>query len=150
MIMQKVQIYLSKMRKWGQERIVRPYFFGVGGCRHEMKMIEQNLEDLYRMGIDFTGYAPENSDVLIISGPVTHKQFPELYKTYLRMPEPKWVIAFGTCSGSSKNCEEYNMVTTYKEKIPVDLTVVGCPPTEAGLIEAIIKIQDMIKSEKDE
>jgi NADH:ubiquinone oxidoreductase subunit B-like Fe-S oxidoreductase len=56
-------------------------------------------------------------------------------RTYEQMPEPKFVIAVGSCAisgGVFADC--YNVIGHIDEVIPVDVYVAGCPPRPDAII----------------
>jgi NADH:ubiquinone oxidoreductase subunit B-like Fe-S oxidoreductase len=57
------------------------------------------------------------------------------------MPEPKFVVAVGSCGisgGVFQGC--YNVVGHIDEVIPVDAFIPGCPPRPEAIIDGIIKL----------
>jgi NADH-quinone oxidoreductase subunit B len=61
------------------------------------------------------------------------------------MPEPKYVVAMGSCaSGGGPFKEGYNVVSGVDEYLPVDVYVAGCPPTPQALLNGFITLQKLI------
>jgi NADH-quinone oxidoreductase subunit B len=61
------------------------------------------------------------------------------------MPEPKYVLAMGSCaSGGGPFKEGYNVVSGVDEFVPVDVYVAGCPPTPQALLNGLITLQKLI------
>jgi len=66
------------------------------------------------------------------------------------MPEPKYVIAMGSCtiSGGPSSGHGYNIVPGVDRVVPVDVYVPGCPPRPESLLEALMRLQDKIMGQK--
>ena len=65
--------------------------------------------DVERFGIRLQG-SPRHADILICTGPVTRQARDRLRRIYEQLPEPKFVVAVGSCAisgGVFKGC--YNV-----------------------------------------
>lgn len=57
--------------------------------------------DVERFGVVLKG-SPRHADVLVCSGPVTRQIKDRLIRIYEQMPQPKFVVAVGTCASSGE------------------------------------------------
>jgi Ni,Fe-hydrogenase III small subunit len=79
--------------------------------------------------------------VLLCSGPVTKQIKDRLIRIYEQMPEPKFVVAIGTCAcsgGVFNGC--YNVEGGIDQVIPVSAYIPGCPVSPAAIIDGVVKL----------
>lgn len=102
-----------------------------GGCNFEVKLLTSPQYDMSRFGIFFTN-TPRHADALLVMGVMTEKMKEVLKRAYDAMPEPKLVIAIGTCAVSGGIIGE-------KADIKPDVVVYGCPPNPYTILKALIE-----------
>jgi NADH-quinone oxidoreductase B subunit len=142
---------LERARAWARTNSLWLLHFNSGscnGCDIEILATLTPRYDIERLGLRLEG-SPRHADVLICTGPVTRQARERLRRVYEQMPEPKYVIAVGSCATSGgvfDGC--YGVIGHIDEVIPVDVYVPGCPPRPEALLEGLLKIQEKIKGEK--
>jgi formate hydrogenlyase subunit 7 len=112
------------------------------GCESELQALNNPFYNLHRLGVFFTP-SPRFADLLLVTGPVTHAMHEPLKAAYQAMPEPRWVMAVGTCAVSGGiSGGNYACGTGLEGVLPVDVYLPGCPPNPAALIEAFLMFLD--------
>jgi len=111
-----------------------------GACLHEVKQLNNPLYNMHRLGIFLTA-TPRTADVLLVVGPVSENMRGPLLKTYEAMPEPKRVLAVGTCAitggvfgKSFMSAGGVGMV------LPVDVEVPGDPPPPLAVLHGLLVV----------
>jgi NADH-quinone oxidoreductase B subunit len=120
------------------------------GCDIEILATLTPRFDVERFGIKLQG-SPRHADVLICTGPVSMQSRDRLRRIYDQMPEPKFVVAVGSCATSGgvfQGC--YNVMGGVDKVIPVNAFIPGCPPRPEAIIDGIIKLLDSLKETKAE
>lgn len=112
------------------------------GCESELQALNNPFYNLHRLGIFFTP-SPRFADLLLVTGPVTRAMFEPLKAAYDAMPEPRWVMAVGTCAVSGGIAGgNYACGTGLEGILPVDLYLPGCPPNPSAIMEALLMFLD--------
>ena len=125
-----------------------PATFGLACCALEMMVASSSDYDIARFGSEAFRPSPRQADLMIVAGTVTVKMAAVVERIYDQMPDPKWVIAYGTCACSGGIFKTYNTVQGVDTFLDVDVYVPGCPPRPEALLAAIIKLQKKIQGEK--
>jgi NADH-quinone oxidoreductase subunit B len=121
--------------------------FATACCGIELMQTGGPRTDLDRFGMVFRS-TPRQADLLLIAGAVTYKMAEAVRRLYDQMPEPKYVLAMGSCA----NCgglfqRSYSVIKGIDKVIPVDIYLPGCAPRPEALNDALLAIQKRI--EKD-
>ena len=136
----------------GLSRASSPWLahFNSGGCNAcdiEVMATLTPRFDVERLGIQLKG-SPRHADILVCTGPVTGQIRERLLRIYQQMPNPKYVLAVGSCAcsgGVFYGC--YNVAGGVDQVIPVDVYVPGCPPRPEAVIAGIAKVLAKMKSD---
>ncbi|MBQ4132673.1 MAG: NADH-quinone oxidoreductase subunit B family protein [Desulfovibrionaceae bacterium] len=116
------------------------------GCDIEVLACLTPVYDLERFGIVNVGN-PKHADVLLVTGTVNKRNKAVLKNIYDQMPEPKAVVAIGTCGMSGGMFREcYNVVGGVDKVIPVDVYVPGCPAKPEAIIDGVVKALELVKA----
>ncbi len=119
------------------------------GCDIEILAALTPRYDIERFGIKLQG-SPRHADVLLCTGGVTLQQADRLRRIYEQMPEPKFVVAIGSCAlsgGVFQGC--YNICGGIEQVIPVSAFIPGCPPRPEAIIDGIYKLLTSLKPSKN-
>jgi NADH-quinone oxidoreductase B subunit len=139
---------MNPLKTWA--RINSPFaiHFNSGscnGCDIEILATLTPRYDIERFGIKLQG-SPRHADVLVCTGPVTRQSRDRLVRVYEQMPDPKFVVAVGSCGisgGAFQGC--YNVVGSLADVIPVNAFVPGCPPRPEAIIYGIVALLNSLK-----
>ena len=139
---------LSYVTNLARSNSVWPLTFGTSCCAIEMMSVGMSAFDISRFGSEVFRATPRQADMILTAGTITRKMAPALITLYEQMPEPKYVIAMGACTitGGMFN-DSYSVVQGVDRIIPVDVYLPGCPPRPEGILDALLKLQQKIRTE---
>ncbi|MEI8356060.1 MAG: NADH-quinone oxidoreductase subunit B family protein [Deltaproteobacteria bacterium] len=134
---------ISKMVNWARLKSPWIIHFNTGACNAcDIEIVDALTPryDIERFGILLKG-TPRHADVMICSGAVTNQIKDRLKRVYEQMPEPRFVVAVGTCASSGgvfNGC--YNVKGGIDTVIPVNAYIPGCPVRPEAIIDGVVKL----------
>jgi NADH-quinone oxidoreductase subunit B len=138
---------IDKLLNWARGHSFWPVTFGLACCAIEMMAAGGPRFDISRFGYEVFRASPRQADVMIVAGTCTRKMAPLLRRIYDQMPEPKWVIAMGSCANAGGPfADSYSMNTGVDKIVPVDIYIPGCPPRPESLIYGLLQLQQKVSN----
>ena len=137
---------IKSLIDWGISFSLWPPHLTTSCCGTEFAAFAAPKFDGERFGV-LPFSSPRQTNLLVIEGTLTRKMARAAKIVYDQMPEPKFVIAMGSCAlegGIFWN--SYNVVLPSEIGIPVDVYIPGCPPRPEALARAVIVLQKKIRS----
>ena len=85
-----------------KSRIKSPWLFHLNtgscnGCDIEIVAALTPRYDVERLGCVLVG-SPRHADVVLVTGPVTRQMIPRVIRVYEQIPNPKVIVAVGSCA----------------------------------------------------
>lgn len=124
-----------------------PLPFATSCCGIEFMATMASHYDLARFGSERLSFSPRQADLLMVMGTISKKMGPVLRQVYEQMAEPKWVLSMGACASSGGIFDTYSVLQGIDRIIPVDVYIPGCPPRPEQVLDGILKIQELSKTE---
>jgi NADH-quinone oxidoreductase subunit B len=141
-------VQLERLLGFGRSFSFWPLLFGLACCAIEMMALGGSRFDMSRFGMEAMRASPRQADGMIVAGWCSIKMAPRVVRLYEQIPDPKWVLAMGSCAISGNVWDTYNIVQGIDSLIPVDVYVPGCPPRPEALWQGLEMIRERIKQSR--
>lgn len=139
---------IEKIATWARLRSPWIFHINTGACNAcdiEVLAALTPRFDVERFGA-LLKPSPRHADIIVITGPVTKQAAERIRRVYEQTPDPKFVIAVGTCAisgGVFQGC--YGVLEGVDRVVDVDVYVPGCPPRPDAIIHGVIKLIEKVK-----
>lgn len=137
----------DKLIGLARKNSIWPLPFATSCCGIEFMATMAAHYDLARFGSERLAFTPRQCDLLMVMGTISKKMAPVLKQVYIQMAEPKWVLSVGACACSGGIFDTYSVLQGIDQIIPVDVYVPGCPPRPEGILEGVMKVQELVHNE---
>lgn len=138
---------LDKVMGIARSHSLWPLPFATSCCGIEFMATMASHYDISRFGSERPSFSPRQADILMVMGTIAKKMGPIVRQVYAQMAEPKWVMAVGACASSGGIFDTYSVLQGIDRVIPVDVYVPGCPPRPEQILDGLMQIQELAKSE---
>jgi len=138
-------VQIERVLGFGRSFSFWPLLFGLACCAIEMMALGGSRFDMSRFGMEAMRASPRQADGMIVAGWCTTKMAPRVVRLYEQIPDPKWVLAMGSCAISATSGTPTTWCRAIDSLIPVDVYVPGCPPRPEALWQGLEMIRDRIK-----
>lgn len=113
---------------------------GCNACELELNAISNVNFDVQRFGIEWVA-SPRHADALVLTGPLTRNMKEAVRLAWDAMPDPRFVVAVGTCAISGGLYANAQGVDRgFLESVGPSLYVPGCPPHPLTFVNAILDL----------
>jgi len=117
------------------------------GCDIEVLAALTLFYDTEHLGVKPASNS-RRANIIVVTGALTKKAAEELRRLYEQIPDPKYVIAVGTCAISGNVFRHsYSVIGGVERAVPVDFYVPGCPPRPEAIIQGIVELLKKVEEE---
>ncbi|HLP09385.1 MAG TPA: NADH-quinone oxidoreductase subunit NuoB [Opitutaceae bacterium] len=139
---------LDAVINWIRSNSIWPMPMGLACCAIELMGAGASRFDISRFGAEVMRFPARQSDCMIVAGTVTYKMAVHVRRIYEQMAEPKWVIAMGACASTGGMYRSYATLQGVDRIVPVDVYISGCPPRPEAVLDALLKMQNVVRRDR--
>ncbi|NPA70559.1 MAG: NADH-quinone oxidoreductase subunit D [Crenarchaeota archaeon] len=142
---------VDKVLRWAIGYSLWPVHLVTACCGVEFAHVFAPGFDAERHGV-LPMPALRQCNIMIIEGTISLKMAKHVRLVYDQMPEPKYVIAMGSCASNYGVFSGSYHIVRACDVVPVDIYVPGCPPLPEAVLRAIVELQKKVieKSRKND
>jgi len=137
----------NRLFNWCFKKSIWVYHANAGacnGCDIEILDVLTPYYDVERFGIRIV-HTPRHADALLVTGPVTRQVRERVLRLYDAVPDPKLVIAVGSCAtGGGIWHDSYATCGGLKNVLPVDIHIPGCPPKPEAIVYGVAQALGLV------
>jgi|GEM_PF-2346582 len=124
--------WVQRILQWATRESLSAYVVeGVLPASSTVPWLQKALLERLRLGLGVTG--PEQADLLVVVGDISHKFAPVVQDIWARMSAPSWVLHLGVLPTTSSSPVSYALVDSLHEVVPVTVRIEGLPPSKDAL-----------------
>ena len=134
----------EKVLDWFRSRSMWMLYYCTGCGAIELPPTMTSRFDMERFGIS-PMVTPRQADILLITGYISVKTLKRVVRTYDQMPEPKWVVGFGSCPiNGGIYWDSYATINHLEKYIPIDLSIAGCMPRPQAVLSGLTRLMEQV------
>ena len=138
----------ARYRVAGHGLTLSVFDLGLACCAVEFAAAGAGHPDLLPLAGERADDEPGGLEVMVVSGTVTDKLAPAVLRHYQQLPEPRYVVSFGSCANSGgPYWDSYCVTKGVDQLLPVDVYVPGCPPRPEALLQGLEVLQGKLARE---
>ncbi len=135
----------ERVLDWFRSRSMWMLYYCTGCGAIELPPTMTSRFDMERFGIGPMA-TPRQADILLITGYISVKTLKRVVRTYDQMPEPKWVVGFGSCPiNGGIYWNSYATINHLEKYIPIDLSIAGCMPRPQAVLSGLTRLMEQVK-----
>lgn len=144
--------FLTELLKASRRKSVWLFHVNAGscnGCDIEFLTALTPRFDAEQLGVR-NEPSPRHADVVVVSGPVTRTTLAAVETVYAQAPDPKVVVAIGSCPASCNVFAGSPVVVGPLDRVlPVDVYVPGCPPRPDAILAGIAEAAAILAGDRE-
>jgi membrane-bound hydrogenase subunit mbhJ len=137
----------DKALNWCFKKSIWVYHVNAGGCNGcDIEILDALTPyyDVERFGIKLV-HTPRHADALLVAGPVTRQVRERVLRIYEATPDPKLVIAVGSCAmGGGIWHNSYATLGGLGNVLPVAIYIPGCPPRPEAILYGVAQALGLV------
>ncbi len=141
----------TRLIRFARKRSPWVYVLNAGscnGCDIEIGACLSPRYDIEHIGGLRQG-SPKHADILLITGPLTLRSAEAVRSIYAQIPEPKAVVAIGSCPATGNVFAGSPTVEGgVLDAVPVDVFVPGCPPRPQAILQGVQEAAELLAQGK--